>query len=334
MDIDQNQMLFEQLNHKKILVAGGAGFLGSHVVARLYSLGVREEDIIISHSHQHDLRREEKAKELLHRSKPDIVICLAARLSGIGDNIARPAQYFLDNIRIGINLIEASREVGIEKFVYIGTVCSYPREIPLPFQEKDLWSGYPEPSNAAYGIAKRAIGAYLQAAYTQYGFPSVQLILTNLYGPGDDFRDSTSHVIPALIKKVSSALLAKETQIVAWGDGSATRDFIYASDAAEGIVKAAAFHDHPSPVNLASGKEISIKSLLQHICRQYKYNGDIIWDKNKPNGQPKRILDISRARELLGFEPKVGLESGLAETIKWYNENREAINMKPEKYCD
>jgi GDP-L-fucose synthase len=325
---------FESLRGKRILVTGGAGFLGRHVVQELIAKGVPKTDIFVSHSADYDLRFQDRAKELLALSRPDIVICIAARLSGIGDNIARPAQYFLDNINIGLNLIEASRAAAVERFIYIGTVCSYPRDTAAPFLESDLWSGYPEAANAPYGIAKKAVGTYLQAAYQQYGFRSVQLILTNLYGPHDDFRDRTSHVIPALIKKVVKAAAEGQEELIAWGDGSPTRDFLYVTDAAAAIVRATAMHDSPEPVNVASGTEISISALLNTIVSEVGYSGRIVWDKSKPNGQPRRVLDISKAKEKFGFMHAVPLQQGIKETVRWYMENQKAIDSLPEKYPD
>lgn len=327
-------MLTSHLQSKKILVTGGAGFLGRHVVESLLDQGVSRQNIFVARSIDYDLRIRSEADQLIADSKPDIVIAIAARLSGIGDNIDRPAQYFLDNINIGLNLIEASRLWGIQKLVYIGTVCSYPRDIEVPFRELDLWNGYPEPSNAPYGIAKRAVGSYLQAAYQQYGFKSVQLILTNLYGPHDDFREKTSHVIPALIKKVVAAKHQGANNIEAWGDGSPTRDFLYVTDAAEGIVKATAMYDDVTPVNLASGKEISIRDLLHSIVAQVGYVGDILWDHSKPNGQPRRVLDVSKAHSGFAFKPKVNIEQGLKETIRWYSDNRDWVDQLGDKYSN
>ena len=331
MDINQNND-FLYLQSKRILVAGGAGFLGQHVVKNLIDKGVSEANIYISHSSKHDLREYHRAQDLIALARPDIVICLAARLSGIGDNIDRPAQYFLDNIQIGLNLIEASREAAVAKFVYIGTVCSYPREISTPFSESDLWVGYPEAANAPYGIAKKAVGTYLEAAFKQYGFNSVQLILTNLYGPCDDFRDRTSHVIPALIKKVVNATIKDQSDIVAWGDGSPTRDFLYVTDAAEGIVRATALHNDPAPINLATGTEVSIRDLLDTIRREVGYNGYIVWDSNKPNGQPRRVLNIEKAKRKFGFSPIVLLHEGIRETVRWYIENKSTIDQLGDKY--
>jgi GDP-L-fucose synthase len=327
-------MSFPQLHGKRILVSGGAGFLGRHVVEKLKEHGVKDEQIFIGRSNEYDLRDPKQAKKLLAISKPDIVIGIAARLSGIGDNIARPAQYFLDNIQIGLNLIEASRAAGIEKYIHIGTVCSYPRDIPTPFKEEDLWNGFPEPSNAPYGIAKKAVGAYLVAAYQQYGFNSIQLILTNLYGPYDDFRDQTSHVIPALIKRAAKAVANNQEEYIAWGDGSPTRDFLYVTDAAEGIVRATALYNDLTPVNLASGIEVSIEALLTNILDQLGYKGAVKWDMSRPNGQPNRVLDISKAKNLFSFSPDVTLRQGLANTIDWYRANEKILNTLPPKYAD
>lgn len=330
----RSEQAFERMRTQRILVPGGAGFLGRHVVQNLISKGIPPENIFVSHSARHDLRDPAVAKDLIAISQPDIVICIAARLSGIGDNIARPAQYFLDNIQIGLNLIEAARHASVSKFVYIGTVCSYPADTPVPFSEENIWAGYPEAANAPYGIAKRAVGAYLQAAYRQYGFNSVQLILTNLYGPHDDFRDTTSHVIPALIKKVANAASDDQSDLIAWGDGSPTRDFLYVTDAAEAIVRAAAMHDDPEPVNIATGNEISIADLLKAISSELGYTGNIIWDRSKPNGQRRRVLDITKAKAKFGFSSAVSLQEGIKETVKWYLANKSAIDTLPEKYPD
>lgn len=310
---------------KKILVTGGAGFLGKEVVQELRKNGVSQDNIIIPRSAEYDLRNQEQAFELIKTHKPQIVIHLAARLGGIGDNMAHPAAYFYDNIMLGINIIEACRKNGIEKLVNIGTVCSYPKIVPAPFKEEDLWNGYPEETNAPYGVSKKAVMVYSEAVYREYGFKTVNLLVTNLYGPGDDFREQTSHVIPAIIKKMDQAKRNNHKEIIAWGDGSPSRDFVYVGDAANGIVRAAVFHSTPEPINIGAGEEYTIKQLMEILKEETGFGGEIVWDTSRPNGQPRRLLDISRARSALGFNPQMSFREGLKLTYNWYLDNYSQI---------
>jgi GDP-L-fucose synthase len=266
-----------------------------------------------------------EAVERLYRdSKPEIVIHLAARVGGIGANRANPGKFFYDNLMMGVQMMDAGRRVGIEKFVAIGTVCSYPKFTPVPFKEEDLWNGYPEETNAPYGLAKKMLLVQSQAYRQQYGFNSIFLLPVNLYGPRDNFDLNTSHVIPALIRKCIEAVQKGETEIGVWGTGKPTREFLYVEDAAEGILLAAEKYDKPDPVNLGAGFEISIKDLVELVVKQTGFKGKIIWDSSKPDGQPRRRLDTSRAEKEFGFRAKVGFEEGLQRTIDWYR--KEAPN--------
>lgn len=322
------------LTGKKVLVTGGAGFLGQHVVEVLKNGGLSEDQIVVPRSRDYDLRRPEQASEMVNRLNPDIIISLAARLGGIGDNRMYPASYFFDNLMIGVNVIEAARHAKIEKLVMIGTVCSYPKIVPAPFKEADLWNGFPEETNAAYGVSKKAVGMYAEAVKTQYGLNTVNLLVTNLYGPGDDFREQTSHVIPAIIKKIIKAKDEGADHIVAWGDGSPSRDFVYVRDAAEGIVRAAEFHNDSAPVNIGAGREIRVKELIEYLCKFLGFEGEIIWDTSKPNGQPRRLLDISKAETTFGFNPSTSFETGLKNTVDWYLANRSELDLLAPKYAN
>jgi GDP-L-fucose synthase len=304
------------LTRKRIMVTGGAGFLGQYVVQELRARGC--SDIFIPRSAQYDLRTPDGVKRAFDDSKAEVVFHLAAVVGGIGANRARPGTFFYDNLIMGILLMEEARKRGVEKFITVGTVCSYPKFTPIPFREEDLWNGYPEETNAPYGLAKKMLLVQGQAYRAQYGFNAIYLIPTNLYGPGDKFDLETSHVIPALIRKCVDAKEAGADEIVVWGDGSPTREFLYVADAAEGIVLAAERYDGEEPVNLGSGFEISIKELVEIIKELTGFKGRVRWDTSKPNGQPRRRLDTSKAERLFGFRAKTDFKEGLQRTIDWY----------------
>ena len=300
----------------RVLVTGGAGFLGRRVVARLESVGARR--VATTNSREFDLRDEAQAAELFDEQRPDVVIDLAAVVGVIGMNREQPVRLFRDNLRIGTHVVEHAQRVGVSKFVGVGTVCAYPKHTPIPFVEADLWNGYPEESNAPYGLAKKMMLVHLQACRAESGFNGIFLLPVNLYGPGDNFAPESSHVIPALIRKFCAARNAGAAQVVVWGDGTASREFLHVEDAAIGIVAAAAGYDDPEPMNLGSGREITIAELAGLIRELVGYEGRIIWDPSRPNGQPRRCVDTTRAREAIGFEAKRGLREGLLETIAWW----------------
>ncbi len=304
---------------KRVLVTGGAGFLGSHVVEKLKARGCHE--VIVTRSKDYDLRNVEDTRWLLEDAKPDIVIHLAARVGGIGANRAHPAEFFYDNLMMSIPLFHESWKVGVKKFVGIGTVCAYPKFTPVPFKEDDLWNGYPEETNAPYGLAKKMLLVASESYRQQYGFNSIFLLPVNLYGPGDNFDPRSSHVIPALIKKCLDAKTEGADEIVVWGDGSATREFLYVGDCAEAIVLAAEIYNKSDPVNIGSAFEISIRDLVEMIAEKTGFKGKIVWDTTKPNGQPRRKLDISRAEKEFGFRATTGFDEGLTKTIEWYEES-------------
>jgi GDP-L-fucose synthase len=310
----------EYWNRRRVMVTGGAGFLGQRVVARLRAAGATE--IAIPRSADYDLRTHEGVAEALDEARPDMIIHLAAVVGGIGANRENPGRFFYDNAMMGIQLIEQARLAGVEKFVTIGTVCAYPKFTPVPFHEDDIWNGYPEETNAPYGLAKKMLLAQGQAYRQQYGFNSIHLIPVNLYGPGDNFDPRSSHVIPALIKKCVDARDAGAAQIEVWGTGSASREFIYVDDAAEGIVLGAELYDGPEPVNLGTGSEITIRELVNLIVQLTGFEGQVAWDATKPDGQPRRALDTSRAREAFGFTARTSFEEGLRKTIAWYEQHR------------
>ena len=301
---------------KKILVTGGAGFLGSFIVEKLKEKGLSEENIRIPRSKDIDLRRWENCVEVV--KDIDIVIHLAAKVGGIGYNQKYPATLFYDNAIMGIQMMEAARQGGVEKFVAMGTICAYPKFTPVPFREEDLWNGYPEETNAPYGLAKKMMLVQAQAYRQQYGFNSVYLLPVNLYGPGDNFDPVSSHVIPALIKKIFDAKESGKDYITVWGTGKATREFLYVEDAAEGIILAAERYNKGDPINLGSGFEIAIRDLVELIAEIAGFDGEIRGDTSKPDGQPRRCLDVSRAKEEFGFEAEVGFREGLERTIEWY----------------
>jgi len=299
-----------------ILVTGGAGFLGSYVVEKLQQRGC--EHIFIPKSKDYDLREKEAIVRMYEDSEPDIVIHLAAVVGGIGANRKYPGRFFYDNAIMGIQLIEEARQRGVEKFVCVGTICAYPKYTPVPFKEENLWNGYPEETNAPYGLAKKMLLVQLQAYRQQYGFNGIYLLPVNLYGPGDNFDPEYSHVIPAIIKKFVDAKRQGDEKIVAWGTGEVTREFLYVEDAAEGIVLAAERYNKSDPVNLGAGEEIKIRDLVYLIKELTGFEGEVEWDFSQPYGQPRRRLDTSRAKREFGFEARVGFKEGLQQTISWY----------------
>ncbi len=307
-------------SQKKICVTGGAGFLGTHLIQNLRARGAKH--IFIPKIEDYNLVNPDAIQQMLKDAAPDVIIHLAAHVGGIGANREHPAEFFYDNLMMGVQLMHQAWERKVEKFVAIGTVCAYPKFTPVPFKEDDLWKGYPEETNAPYGLAKKMLLVQSQAYRQQYGFNSVFLLPVNLYGPGDNFDPRSSHVIPALIRKCIEAQEAGEDHIVVWGDGSPTREFIFVRDAAEGIALAAERYNESEPVNIGSGFEISIKDLVEKIARMTGFEGKLVWDTSKPNGQPRRALDTSRAKEKFGFEAKTDFEAGLQETIDWYREHR------------
>jgi GDP-L-fucose synthase len=310
------------LENARILVTGGSGFLGSHVVEQIERRGIPRDRIIVPRSSDYDLVREESVARMFRDTRPDIVLHLAAIVGGIGANSARPGEFFYKNLMMGVQLMEQARLVGVRRFLTVGTVCSYPKHTPVPFREEDLWDGYPEETNAPYGIAKKALLVQGLAYRQQYGFPAVHLLVVNLYGPRDDFDPATSHVIPALVKKCIEAREEGRDRIVVWGDGTPTREFLYVKDAAEGIALALERYADPEPVNIGSGTEISIRDLVGKIVAITGFEGRVEWDETKPNGQPRRCLDVSRARERFGFVARTGLDEGLTETVRWYEQAR------------
>ncbi len=307
---------------RRVMVTGGGGFLGTAVVRRLEAAGATE--IFVPRSRDYDLRTKDGIDRALVDGRPQVVIHLAAVVGGIGANRENPGRFFYENAIMGIQLMEQARLAGVEKFVTIGTVCAYPKFTPVPFREDDLWNGYPEETNAPYGLAKRMLLVQGQAYRAQYGFNSIYLLPVNLYGPGDNFDPASSHVIPALIKKCVDAVESGADHIDVWGTGSASREFLYLDDAADGIVLAAERYDGDEPVNLGVGAEITIRELVALIARLTGFRGELRWDASKPDGQPRRALDTSRARELFGFEARTPWEDGLRATIEWYRNRTRA----------
>jgi GDP-L-fucose synthase len=313
-------------HNRRILVTGGSGFLGSYVVEKLKVAGCK--DIFVPQEKDYNLVDIEAVKRVYRDSNPNIVIHLAAKIGGIGINTEKPAEFFYDNLIMGLQLMEEARKNGIEKFVAIGTICAYPKYTPVPFREEDLWNGYPEETNAPYGLAKKMLLVQSQSYRQQYGFNSIFLLLVNLYGPGDNFNPKTSHVIPALVKKCMDAIKNNENEIVIWGTGKPTREFLYVEDAAEAIVLATERYNKPDPVNVGTGSEISIKDLVNLIAKLTCFSAKggsasggkrkIIWDNSKPDGQPRRCLDVSKAFKEFNFKAKISLEDGLKRTIEWY----------------
>jgi GDP-L-fucose synthase len=306
---------------KRVCVTGGAGFLGSFVVEKL---NARKADVFIPKIEDYDLTKIDSIEQMLDDSRPDVIIHLAAQVGGIGANREHPAEFFYNNLMMGVQLIHAAWQRKVSKFVALGTICAYPKFTPIPFKEDDLWGGYPEETNAPYGLAKKMLLVQSQAYRQQYGYNSIFLMPVNLYGPRDNFNPESSHVIPALIRKCLEAKAAGAPSIEVWGDGSPTREFLYVEDAAEGILLATEKYNGSDPVNLGSGMEISILDLVTLIARLCNYTGEIVWNKDKPNGQPRRRLDVSRAEREFGFKAQVGFEEGLRRTIEWYETTMKA----------
>jgi GDP-L-fucose synthase len=311
-----------RLNRSKIVVTGGAGFLGSYVVRELRTCGA---DVFVPRKIDYDLVRREASRRLLSDARPDIVVHLAARVGGIGANRQNPGSFFFENLMMGAQLIEECRIAGVSKVVTIGTICSYPKLTRVPFREETIWDGYPEETNAPYGLAKKMLLVQGQAYRQQYGMNVIHLLPVNLYGPGDNLDPATSHVIPALMTKVQDAIEARRTHVDAWGTGEASREFLYVEDAARGIRLATEAYDGAEPVNLGAGFEISIFDLTHLIARLMGFPGEIRWDPSKPDGQPRRCLDTSRAERLFGFRAQVALEDGLRTTVAWYRQQRARV---------
>ncbi|MDD5070942.1 MAG: GDP-L-fucose synthase [Candidatus Omnitrophica bacterium] len=306
--------------NKNFLVTGGNGFLGKHLVESLKSLGAN--NIFIPSIKDYNLVNLEDVKRLYQDSKPDVVIHLAANVGGIGANREKPAEFFYDNLMMGVQMIEQGRVFCIKKFVAIGTICSYPKYCPVPFKEEDIWNGYPEETNAPYGLAKKMMLVQSQSYRQQYGFNSIVLFPVNLYGPGDNFNENSSHVIPAIIKKCVDAIDQGKEKIVVWGSGKATREFLYVKDCAEGILRATEKYNESNPVNIGAGFEISIKELVESIAELTGFKGQIVWDETKPDGQPRRCLNTEKAFSLFGFKAETLFLEGLKETIQWYKKNK------------
>ena len=311
--------MVEDFVSKKILLTGGSGFLGSFVSEELVARGVKRDNIIIPRSRDLDLRKWENCLQAVEGA--DIVIHLAAKVGGIGYNLKFPGELFYDNAVMGIQLMEAARQAGVEKFVAVGTVCAYPKFTPVPFKEENLWDGYPEETNAPYGVAKKALLVQAESYRKQYGFNAIYLIPVNLYGPGDRFDPEDAHVIPALVLKFYDAKEKGLKKVTAWGTGNPSREFLYVKDAARGIVLAAERYEKSGPVNLGSGEEIMIGELVYMIKELVGYEGEVEWDTSRPDGQPRRRLDVSKAKEEFGFESEISLMEGLVETIEWYRKN-------------
>lgn len=303
---------------KKVLVTGGNGFLGSYVVDQLKNKQTKE--IVVPSSKNYDLTNLQNCQKIV--KGVDIVLHLAAKVGGIGLNREKPAELFYDNLMMGTQLIHEAKEAGVEKFIALGTICSYPKFTTLPFSEESIWDGYPEETNAPYGLAKKMLLVQSQAYRQQYNFSSIVVFPTNLYGPKDNFDPTTSHVIPALILKIDEAIRNNKKEIIVWGDGTPTRDFLFVEDAARGIILAAERYEESLPLNLGSGQEVTIKKLTEILTQLMEFDGNIIWDTSKPNGQPRRCVSNERAKKEIGFEPRVNIWDGLRRTIEWYKQNR------------
>jgi len=309
-----------EIEGKRVAVTGGAGFLGRHLVARLRTMGCAE--VFVPRIEEFDLTRAESVERMFEAARPELLIHAAAVVGGIGANRGQPGRFFYENALMGIQVIDTARQHGVAKTVVLGTICAYPKHTPVPFREEDLWSGYPEETNAPYGIAKKALLVQCQAYREQYGMNAVYLLPVNLYGPGDNFDPESSHVIPALIRKCVEAVEQGRDEILVWGDGTPTREFLYVADAVEGIVAAAQRYDKPEPVNLGSGMEISIRELAEKIAALTGFRGRLVWDTSKPNGQPRRCLDVSRAEREFGFRARMPFDEGLRATVGWYLSER------------
>jgi len=309
------------LTRKRVIVTGGAGFLGSHVVETLRKRGCRE--VFVPRSREYDLREKEDIIRLYEDQRPDVVIHLAGLVGGIGANRANPGKFFYDNLMMGVQTMHHAYLHGVEKFVAVGTICAYPKFTPVPFREDNLWDGYPEETNAPYGLAKKMLLVQAQAYREQYGFNAIYVLPVNLYGPRDNFDPASSHVIPALIKKCFDAIDNEEQEIVVWGDGSPTREFLYVEDCAEAIVLATERYDKPDPVNIGAGMEISIKDLVHLIANLTGFKGRVTWDTSKPGGQPRRCLDVTRTEREFGFRARTNFDEGLRRTIEWYRGYRQ-----------
>jgi GDP-L-fucose synthase len=310
------------LSKERVVVTGGAGFLGKHLQQELHHRGVHSDNLLVPHIEDYDLTKEADVVRVYENMRPTVVIHLAAEVGGIGANRENPGRFFYANMAMGLHLIEQARIHRIRKFVQIGTICAYPKFTPVPFKEEDLWSGYPEETNAPYGIAKKALLVMLDAYRHQYGLNGIFLLPVNLYGPGDNFDLQTSHVIPALIRKFCNALEQGQDNVVVWGTGSASREFFYVKDAARAIALATEKYDGPDPVNLGAGFEITIKDLVEKIKDLTGFKGEIVWDTSKPDGQPRRCLDTSRAKEYFGFKAQMSFDEGLRETLEWWKANQ------------
>ncbi len=312
-----------ELANKKILVTGGAGFLGKQVVDQLQQAGANPDNILVTRSRDYDLTEMEACKRAV--AGQDVIVHLAAHVGGIGLNREKPAELFYDNLMMGTQLIHAAYQAGAEKFVCVGTICAYPKFTPVPFKEEDLWIGYPEETNAPYGIAKKALLVQLEAYRQQYGFDGIYLLPVNLYGPEDNFDPRSSHVIPALIHKIHEAQANGDKTLPVWGDGSPTREFLYSTDAARGIVMATQSYSKADPVNLGTNSEISIKDLAELICDVMEFEGELVWQTDQPNGQPRRCLDTQRAKQAFGFEAQTDFREGLKKTVDWYRQHAKTL---------
>jgi len=317
-DLPRGFAAMTDLSTKRIVVTGGAGFLGQAVCRVLRGRGVPEDRIVVPRRRDFDLTVEADVERLYATARPQVVIHLAAEVGGIGANMAHPGRFFYANMAMGLHLVEHARRAGLEKFVHTGTVCAYPKHAPIPFREADIWNGYPEETNAPYGVAKKAVFVMLDGYRREFGLESAVVVPVNLFGPGDNFDPASSHVIPALIRKCEEARRAAKAEVVCWGTGNATREFLHVDDAAEGVVRAAEAMTEPVPINLGGGREIAIRDLVTKIAAACGYTGRIVWDSSKPDGQPRRALDISRARERLSWAPVQDFDAGLAATVAWW----------------